>query len=216
MAVSAVVKDGEIVQSTSQQSVEKTVKSSASSVNKDDFLQLLVAQMQYQDPLEPTDNTQWVSQYAQFSQVEELQNMSSNMALSRASSLVGQTVIMNVAGAEGKVTEIQGNVDYVSYEAGKAYLSINGGLYAMDDLKLVVDEEYISNMKAATDFVEALDKLPDLTALAYSDKEQVAGIAAMYDNLNDKSRDMLDKDYETVLKQYISRMNNLIAINEEE
>ena len=213
MSVSAVVKNGEIVTSTSQNSIS-AASSSADSVNKEDFLQLLVAQMQYQDPLEPTDNTEWVTQYAQFSQVEELQNMSASMELTRASSLVGQTVIMQVSEANGNTTQVQGNVDYVSYEAGKAYLSINGALYSMEDLSLVVDDIYLSNLKAATGFVEALDALPDLSALAVSDRDAVEKVKAMYDELNEQSIGMIDKDYKTVLDQYVSRMNNLVAIEE--
>lgn len=41
-------------------------------LGKDEFLKLLVAQMENQDPLEPTDNAQMIAQTAQFSQVEQL------------------------------------------------------------------------------------------------------------------------------------------------
>lgn len=50
MAVSAVVKDGQLVESASENSVKKAA--SKSGMDKDAFLQLLVAQMKYQDPLE--------------------------------------------------------------------------------------------------------------------------------------------------------------------
>ena len=43
------------------------------------YIELLVAQMQYQDPLEPTDNTEYISQLATFSSLEEMQNISVNM-----------------------------------------------------------------------------------------------------------------------------------------
>ena len=77
----AEVKDGKIVSQTN--TTQKTTKSNG--MDKESFLQLLVAQMKYQDPLEPTSNTEYISQYAQFSQVESLQSMSSNMDLQRAS-----------------------------------------------------------------------------------------------------------------------------------
>ena len=68
----AEVKDGKIVSQTTN--TQKTTKSNG--MDKESFLQLLVAQMKYQDPLEPTSNTEYISQYAQFSQVESLQSMS--------------------------------------------------------------------------------------------------------------------------------------------
>ena len=68
MAVSAVVKDGEIQQTAAETSAKKATKSN-SGMDKDAFLQLLVAQMKYQDPLEPTSNAEYISQYATFSQV---------------------------------------------------------------------------------------------------------------------------------------------------
>ncbi|MGA2736008.1 MAG: flagellar hook capping FlgD N-terminal domain-containing protein [Bryobacteraceae bacterium] len=46
--------------------------SSADGVNENEFLQLLVAQIQYQDPTNPTDSTAFVTQLAQFSSLEQL------------------------------------------------------------------------------------------------------------------------------------------------
>ena len=91
MALVAPVENGKIVETASQTSVSKAAKSS-SGMDKEAFLQLLVAQMKYQDPLEPTSNTEYIAQYAQFSQVEQMQNMSNSMDLQRASSLVGKEV----------------------------------------------------------------------------------------------------------------------------
>lgn len=211
MGVSATVKDGEIVQSTSANSLNSAInKNSASSVNKDDFLQLLVAQMQYQDPLEPTENTQWVSQYAQFSQVEEMQNMSTSMQLSRASALVGQTVIMDVTDGSGNTQSVQGNVDYVSYESGKAFLSINGELYSMDDLKLVVDDQYLEAIDTVTALVEAISKLPELAKLTADDEKSIADIAKSYDDMSDYQKNFVDNKYVTTIKQYVERMAEIL------
>ncbi|MBQ9567754.1 MAG: hypothetical protein IJR31_06740, partial [Lachnospiraceae bacterium] len=43
-------------------------------LDKQAFLKLLVAQMKYQDPMQPTDNTEYVSQLAQFSSLEAMNN----------------------------------------------------------------------------------------------------------------------------------------------
>ena len=63
-----------------------TSTSSSTALNKDAFLQLLVTQMQYQDPLDPQDNSEYLSQLAQFSSLEQMTNVAS--ALSGVSSLV--------------------------------------------------------------------------------------------------------------------------------
>jgi len=69
MGVAAIVEDGKITNATST----ANKKEKSSTLGKDDFLQLLVAQMQYQDPLEPTSNTEYIAQYATFSEVEQIQ-----------------------------------------------------------------------------------------------------------------------------------------------
>ncbi|MGY1808926.1 flagellar hook assembly protein FlgD [Blastococcus sp. SYSU D00669] len=68
-------------------------------MDKDTFLQLLVAQMRYQDPSNPTDPTQFMSQTAAFTQVEKLEELSTQnaslLALQRslsAGAMVGHTV----------------------------------------------------------------------------------------------------------------------------
>jgi flagellar basal-body rod modification protein FlgD len=69
------------------------------SMGSDTFLKLLVAQMQFQDPLEPTDSSQMMSQMAQFSQVEGLNNLNKQITalglsqdFSSAVSMIGKTV----------------------------------------------------------------------------------------------------------------------------
>ncbi|MCR5793240.1 MAG: hypothetical protein K6G65_08725 [Lachnospiraceae bacterium] len=122
-------------------------KKSGSSVDKEQFLQLLVAQMKYQDPLEPTDNTEYVSQLATFSELEQMQNMSQTTLNSQAFSLVGQDVIVKTSSASGNTTYVEGVVDFVRMEGGKAQLSIEGTLYPIDDLYSVVGSDYIISKK---------------------------------------------------------------------
>ncbi|MEA2388377.1 MAG: flagellar basal-body rod modification protein FlgD, partial [Thermoleophilaceae bacterium] len=49
-------------------------KSAAQTLGKDDFLKLLVGQLQHQDPLAPSDDQQWIGQMAAFSQLEQVSN----------------------------------------------------------------------------------------------------------------------------------------------
>src|SRR5262252_4398441 len=53
-------------------------------INKNMFLQLLVAQIKNQDPLNPTDGVQFLTQLAQFQQLEQSMNMGQDMSAVRA------------------------------------------------------------------------------------------------------------------------------------
>ncbi|MBP2650216.1 MAG: flgD [Firmicutes bacterium] len=61
-------------------------------MGKDDFLKLLVTQLRYQDPLKPMDDTQFVSQMAQFSSLEQMHNLNTTTLLNQATNLIGKTV----------------------------------------------------------------------------------------------------------------------------
>ncbi len=69
-----------------------TATNTTTSLGKDDFLKLLVTQMQYQDPTKPMDDTQFISQLAQFSSLEQMQNLNASSQLSQATSLIGKNV----------------------------------------------------------------------------------------------------------------------------
>ena len=70
---------------------------STPTIGKEDFLKLLVAQLKYQDPLNPQDPSQFVSELAQFSSLEQLTNLNSSMDKVNAQSNTAQWV-----GAIGK------------------------------------------------------------------------------------------------------------------
>lgn len=150
MAIAVSVVDGEIQETASSGSSVSNSSESGSTLGKDAFLQLLVTQMKYQDPLDPQDNSEYIAQLATFSQLEELQNMSNTMQISQASSLTGETVIMKTkSSVTGELMYVTGTVDYVVIESNKAYLCINGGKYSIDDLDTVIDADYWEQYKEA-------------------------------------------------------------------
>lgn len=125
-------------------------------LGKDAFLTLLCTQMQYQDPLEPSSDTEFISQLAQFSSLEEMQNMTESLSNQTAHSLVGQDVIIAVGASTGETSAyVTGRVQYTEMIEGKANLCVNGNLYSIDDLYSVVDENYL---KAIQDEKEAANK----------------------------------------------------------
>ena len=214
MGVVQKVEDGKFVESNSAASLANANKKKATgsdSLDKDAFLQLLVAQMKYQDPLEPTSNTEYISQYATFSELEQMQNMSASMDLFRASSLVGQTVLLKVTDSSGRTTNVQGNVDYVVYEKNKAYLSVNGDLYSMDDLDTVADPTYLEAYKLAADWLNIYNKLPAFESLTIADREKVEKLDEMYNGMSEYQKNFLKDEEVATMQKYVKKMETLVA-----
>lgn len=112
-------------------------------LGKDSFLKLLCAQMENQDPMQPQSNTEWVSQLATYSTLEQMQNLNATISNSQAYGLIGQEVVMATKGADGKETTVSGKVDFVSVKGNKAYLSIGGNMYPASDLQSVINPEFL-------------------------------------------------------------------------
>lgn len=207
MSAIAQVKDGQILESVS--SIQREAKTSNSSLDKDAFLQLLVAQMKYQDPLEPTSNTEYISQLATFSELEEMQNLTSGMTLQRASSLVGQYVFMKVTDSSGNTTFPEGFVDYVVYENNKAYLSIDETLYSIDDLDTVADSTYMQASKVAEAFVTEMNKLPVAAKVTQDDLQNIENLITVYENMTSYQQEFLGEENTKIYEEYVKRFQEL-------
>ena len=210
MSTIAQIKDGQILESVSR--LQNDTKASNSSLDKDAFLQLLVAQMKYQDPLEPTSNTEYISQLATFSELEEMQNLTSGMTLQRASSLVGQYVFMRVTDSSGNTTNPEGYVDYVVYENNKAYLSIGEVLYSIDDLETVADSAYMQASKIAEAFVTEMNKLPLASKITKDDLHSIESLIAVYENMSSYQKDFLGEENTAIYEAYLSKFQELAVI----
>ena len=209
MSLVAGVENGKVVESASQSSLKKAEGTGSGEMDKEAFLQLLVAQMKYQDPLQPTSNTEYISQYAQFSQVEQMQNMAASTDLARASSLVGQQVYVKTTSTSGETKYIQGRVDYVVYENGEAYLAIDESLYSLDDLDTVVDEKYLDAYDKAYEFTVALNKLPNINGVSLTDAETINGLKAQYDEMSEYEKLFVAEETVENLNKYVARIEEL-------
>lgn len=209
--ISALVKDGVIQkQSASQISLSTEKASNSSSLDKDAFLQLLVAQMKYQDPLEPTDNTEYISQLATFSQLEEMQNMTAGMNFQRASGLVGQEVVCKVTNAvTGNTEYAQGIVDYVVYENNKAYISIDEELYSVDDVYQVIDAQYSAAYELGKKFVTALGSLPKVTDLTLEYEDAINTLSETYNGMSPYEKGFIGTDAVELLNRYQAKLKEL-------
>lgn len=102
------------------------------------FLQLLMAQMKYQDPTNPTDDQAMISEEAQFTQIDSLNNLNKTMTqtnqISQASSIVGKNV--QITQSDG--TTSTGQVSSVSIGSdGTVGLKVNGQTYSMSQISQI-------------------------------------------------------------------------------
>lgn len=137
------VSDGKVVEQAKAASKGSQFQNT---LGKDAFLQLLVTQMKYQDPLNPSTDTEYIAQLATFSQLEQLQNLSQISTNTQAFSLVGKTVMIKTQSQAGKTAYVSGRVDFISMSGGKAQMSVNGKLYSVDQLDSVIDETYLKEL----------------------------------------------------------------------
>lgn len=210
MSIMATFKDGELITNTaSSTSLSKSRETNSSGMDSDAFLSLLVAEMQNQDPLQPTSNTEWVSQYATFTEVSEIQGIADSMGTVQAQGLVGQHVIMKVTGNDGETNYVDGKVDYVVYENGKAYLSIKDNLYSIDDLDTVADNEYMEAYEIGLNVASLLKNLPDVDDITIVDEAKIKEITDITDNLNDYQKSFLQDSIFEKIDEYKEKMKQL-------
>lgn len=148
-SIAANIVDGKVVAGTTATNSSQSTLGT-DSLGKDAFLKLLTTQMQYQDPLKPATDTEFIGQLAQFSALEEMQNLQNTAKNASAYDLVGKNVIVAVGSSTGSETPtyISGYVQYVQMVDGKANLGINEELYSIDDLDSVIDSEYLAQVIA--------------------------------------------------------------------
>lgn len=121
----------------------QTNTATSSSTDPSSFMQLLMAQLTHQNPLEPMDDSQMMSQMAQLNSLQELQTIklaiqemaSSNLA-SYASSLVGKTVR-----AEYDGETYQGKVNGVTLSGGKISVHIGDDVVPLDTIMEIQEEQ---------------------------------------------------------------------------
>ncbi len=137
----------QIIESTK---TNKETRKTGGDLGKNDFLNLLVTQLRYQDPLEPTDDKEFIAQMAQFSALEQMQNMNGVMSNSQAFSLIGKDVKANITDPKTfEVKTVSGLVSTVRVSNGKTYLVINDQQVEADKVVEVNENVYNTNSNLA-------------------------------------------------------------------
>ncbi len=104
-----------------------------STLNQNDFLKLLVSQIQFQDPLNPKSNTDMAAQMAQFTSLSQASETSASLAMIQANSLIGSQVSVQIDSLNSK----SGVVSGVSLVNGKPQILVNGQHYNLNQVTSV-------------------------------------------------------------------------------
>lgn len=111
-------------------------------LGKDEFLKILIIQLQNQDPLNPMEDKDFIAQMAQFSTLEQIQNIGTDFQSLKAMNLVGKLVYgeRDVEGSS-QIVPILGRVGSVTSSNGKIYLQIGSYTLGLEDIVTVFSEE---------------------------------------------------------------------------
>lgn len=118
------------------------------SLGKDDFLKLLITQLQNQDPTNPVDDKEFIAQLAQFSSLEQMSNLTTTMstmmesqqkmtALGQATAMIGKVV--EIVDAE-QAESFHGKVTGVQFKNGWPEVVVDGKLYDFTEIAAIYEE----------------------------------------------------------------------------
>jgi len=109
-------------------------------MGKQEFLNLLVLQLRYQDPLNPVDDKEFIAQMAQFSALEQMQAMNASNTAMKGFSMIGKYVTALLSDdATGRPQTVEGHVESVTMKGSNTYLTVAGREVPIDSVFHVAD-----------------------------------------------------------------------------
>lgn len=132
------------------------------------FLTLMLQQLQNQDPTEPTSNTEWLAQLAQYSSLEQMTEMNKglndcmsylsafyndsaiNSEITQTLSLIGKEVTLKDPEDETGKKTITGTVSEASFEDGTGKVKVGEGYYSIANIITVKDKSVSSEVSEAS------------------------------------------------------------------
>ena len=174
-------------------------------ISTDTFFSLLMAEMSNQDPLEPTSNTEFVSQMAQFTALQAQQDNLKYGMSNYAASLVGKTLTMNAQNDDG--TLLSGVCTGVNISGSDVKVVVNGTQYDLSAVRGVKETENVTSTHTMSE------------ALAYVGKEATAKILGddgkfYYTTGTVTAAEMQDGDAKIVIDGYLYSIDEIVQVSE--
>jgi len=143
-------------QKTIEQIIEEQAKASAKTRNtgelgKDDFLKLLITQVQHQDPMNPASDTDFIAQMAQFSALEQMQNLNRTFSYTAGFAMLGKYVFAEIKDDSGDIKFVNGKVESVKMMSGQVYVVVGEDDVPIDKITYVSDAQ-IGTSEPVTNF----------------------------------------------------------------
>lgn len=161
-----------------------TSSTGTDTLGKDDFLRLLITQLRYQDPLSPMDDKEFIAQMAQFSSLEQMQNLYKLSELQQATSLLGRSVLA-AKESDGLPEQIYGRVTGVRTFGDNVLLLLdNGTEIKAGEVVSVMDEtgliQYLQGLVGSRAWVRVYNEageVVDLRQVLVDSYEILDGVA---------------------------------------
>ncbi|WP_295859146.1 flagellar hook assembly protein FlgD [uncultured Oscillibacter sp.] len=129
---------GDIAAMTSTQSTSSVKKSTDTfGLDMTDFLKMMVAQFQNQDPENAADTSEMLNQMVQMSMIQAIADITDAVSLSYSASLVGKEVTVGTFDSEGKLQEVVGTVTGTGSYNGSPVIYVDGQMYSMSSIMAV-------------------------------------------------------------------------------
>src|SRR5690606_11647738 len=123
-----------------------TRKTGSNNLGRDEFLKILITQISHQDPTQPLQDKEFIAQMAQFTSVEQMTAMATEMRLMRqsigwASSLIGKSINWTLLDSETQQPVVKtGKVEAINIKEGNQYVLADGQDVPLEQITKIWDE----------------------------------------------------------------------------
>ena len=176
------------------------------------FFTLLMAEMSNQDPLEPTSNTEFISQLANFTALQNSSNTLYYNTVSYAASLAGKTVTVATSkpGKDGGLDITTGVVTGVDISDGtNIEITVNGKRYMLSNVMNVSDSGYSGSYSSGSDGAYAVSLIGKQVTLVAE-----TGSGAVLDNGIVEAVEIENGEYRVVVNGYSYALSDIIKVND--